>query len=41
MQRDRRTLLKAEPAAASASSLSGEAGVGESPSILLNPRRLR
>lgn len=40
VQRDWGILPKAEPAASSAWSLSGEAGVGESPSLLLNPWRL-
>lgn len=37
VQRDWRSLPKAESAAASAWSLSGEAGIGEFPSVLLNP----
>lgn len=41
VQRDWCILPKAESAAACAWSLSGEAGIGESPSILLNPWILR
>lgn len=41
VQRDWRSLPKAEFSAASAWNLSGEAGIGEFPSILLNPWILR